>query len=53
MYVAWIDRLFVDCFGLFHMVLTKRTVDSSESPDVKEREDNNCVRRHTQKQRVK
>ena len=20
--VAWIDRLFVDCFGLFHMVLT-------------------------------
>jgi hypothetical protein len=22
LYVAWIDGLFVDCFGLFHMVLT-------------------------------
>ena len=22
LYVAWIDRLFVDCFGLFRMVLT-------------------------------
>ena len=22
LYVAWVDRLFVDCFGLFHMVLT-------------------------------
>jgi len=22
LYVAWIDRLFVDCFGLFRIVLT-------------------------------
>ena len=23
LYVAWIDNLFVDCFGLFHMVLAR------------------------------
>jgi hypothetical protein len=22
LYVAWIDRLFVKCFGIFHMFLT-------------------------------
>ena len=31
----------------------KKTVDSSGSADVKEREDNNCVLHNTQKQRVK
>jgi len=23
MYVAWIDRLIVDCFGVFHMISTE------------------------------
>jgi len=32
LYVAWIDRLFVDCFGLFHMVLTQGGRPSLTAP---------------------